>query len=107
MFRIDSQQITYEKSNVITSNLWNSIEIKPDQRIFLPQDKKKDDNQQIVLEPVKGGSGIIIRDYGLVRTSYLIGEYIGSLISAIVFGILFSLILMKIKVPPLLSLFSA
>jgi len=108
IFRIDSQKSADAKAQAINANIWQSIKIANDQKVLPPVTASESNNvSEMTSKPVVGGTGIKIKDYSLLNKSYIIGNYFGAIIGSILFGMLFSIFFMKIKIPPIPSLLCA
>ena len=91
IFRIDSQLSTDAKAQGVASGLWRSFRVATDHRVVVDVEGG--------IESVHGGAGVMCTDYRLIRPATIFGRYIGGVLSAVLFGALLTLLLMRVSVP--------
>jgi hypothetical protein len=101
LIRIDANPPTDKFGERVAATIWHSIQVDP--TIRLETVATGDDGKSNKAE-LSGGKGFFIIDYRTIKPTYLVGSYVGAIIGSIFLGMLFTLILLKLKLKPLLSL---
>lgn len=98
LFRIDSQSPSDAQAAAITSKLWQSIRIDEGHRIVVENSSEDGNPPTATARPVTGGTGIRLRDYGLIRPAWLVGEFVGGVVAGLILGALATAVLLKFGV---------
>jgi hypothetical protein len=98
LVRIDAYSVTSDPQDAVAEEIWSTLSVAPGERLASDSTPMTPSSTG---HAVHGGPGLHLRDYGLIRPAALIGEAVGSVIGAILFGALFTLILLKLHVKPL------
>lgn len=97
LLRIDAYPAAGAAQDSVAAEIWNTLTVAADERIATVGGVEISGR----VRQVHGGPGVRLRDYGLIRPSFLIGEAVGSVVGALVFGALFTLVLLKLHVRPI------
>jgi hypothetical protein len=97
VLRLDAYPGNAAIQDSVVSGVWNTLAVSENQRV----DMRSIGQSGGAGAPVRGGPGIRLRDYGLINTPALIGEAAGSVVGALLFGALFTLIFLKVRIRPL------
>ena len=98
LVRVDAYPVNAASEDSVADMIWSTVQVAPNQQMT---GYSTSVDTASAARAVSGGPGFHMRDYGLIRPAALVGEAVGSVIGAILFGALFTLILLKLHVKPL------
>lgn len=104
MIRIDASPSTEKFGEKVAATIWNSIQVDQNVRLNSIQ---TNDNSESDKASLSGGKGFFLVDYRTIKPAALVGIYLGSIIGSILYGMLFTFILIKLKANPTVALISS
>jgi hypothetical protein len=100
IFRIDALPAADAPAAKIVADLWKSITVSDVVRVVPSAPSSIDVVDRTWAGSVSGGRGFHLVSYGTIRPAALIGEAVGTLLAALLFGWLFTILLMWPGIPP-------
>lgn len=104
MLRVDSHAAAYAQATSVCTTIWGTLRVAEEHRLAPGQAGAVAQEPGRQLASTSGGPGIRFRDYGTIRTAWLLGEWAGAMVSALALGALLTWLLMLVRVEPVPAL---
>jgi len=104
--RVDAAGAGSAAADSIASAIWRSLRVAPEQRLVASWTTTTTEAKGRH-RPVTGGAGIHVRDYGLVRSGTLVGEFLGAIVADVLLGALLAIVFIRLGLGPLASVIAS